>query len=123
MSVFERSFERVPRSDIPNGLTTIGLAASVAWLMGAPGAFAAVSIVADELDGYTARLTGQTSGFGAAFDRTTDVALAGAVAMRLRAPWLLIPAVPLSALAHDEELPIFGSMRAFMTIGALMLGR
>lgn len=119
----DRSFARTPRSDLPNGLTTIGLASSVAWLMGASWAWAAVSIVADELDGYTARLTGQTSTFGAAFDRTTDVALAGAVAMRLRAPWLLIPAVPLSAYAHDDEWPVLGSTRAFMTIAALMLGR
>lgn len=112
---------KIKAANVPNLVSTIGLGTAVAWLMGAGPGFAIVSIMLDEMDGTIARLTGQTTKFGAEYDFAIDMVLQGAAAVKIGAPWLLLVTVPLStSFKASGKRPWFGSFRAnMMSYGVL----
>lgn len=123
-NVVPRAFaRRVPDANLPNAASTVGLACAVAWLMGAGPAYAVASIILDEVDGTLARMTGQTSSFGAEYDSAIDMALQGAVAMRIGCPLLLLATIPISVASKMRgEKPMLGSWRALGMTYALARG-
>ena len=117
---------RAPKSigTVPNMASTLGLVSALIWLGGGSPAFAMISIVLDEIDGTLARLLGQKSRFGGEYDYAIDIALQGATAVKLGAPWLLAVTVPASAwLRMRDTQPPFGSVRAALMSVALLKGR
>lgn len=114
MTTLNRSFpRRIEAANLPNLASSAGLACAIAWLAGAGPAYAVASIILDEVDGTLARMTGQTSSFGAEYDSAIDMCLQGAVAMKIGAPWLLIFTVPISVAGKIKgERPMLGSWRA-----------
>jgi phosphatidylglycerophosphate synthase len=95
-----RPFRHTPLT--PNGLTTLGLLASLvaAWLMASGGSRRAalggglfmLAVLVDHMDGEFARLTGQTSRFGHYYDHVAAglgyVSLFAGLGIGLRAGWL-----------------------------------
>lgn len=114
MTQLARSFpRRLEYVNLPNVASSAGLACAIAWLAGAGPAFAVASIILDEVDGTLARMTGQTSSFGAEYDSAIDMCLQGAVAMKIGMPWLLLATVPISVAGKIRgERPMVGSWRA-----------
>jgi phosphatidylglycerophosphate synthase len=124
MLTLTRSFpRRIEHANLPNAASTVGLVCAVAWLMGAGPGFAVASIILDEVDGTLARMTGQTSSYGAEYDYTIDIALQGAVAMKIGAPWLLLVTVPISAAGKIKGgRPMLGSWRALGMVYGIARG-
>jgi phosphatidylglycerophosphate synthase len=105
----------------PNGLTTLGLLASLsaAWLMasGDPrraavgGALFMVGVLVDHMDGEFARLTGMTSRFGHYYDHVAAalgyVSLFAALGLGLRSSWLGSWAPLAGALAAGSIAMVF----------------
>lgn len=109
---------------VPNMASTLGLLSALIWLGGGGPGFAIASIVLDEIDGTLARLLKQKSKFGGEYDYAIDIALQGATAFKLGAPWLLAFSVPASAwLRTRGEQPPFGSFRATLMSLALIKAR
>ncbi len=110
--------------NIPNLLSTAGLASAIAWLLGGGPWWAVASIVLDEMDGTVARMTGQTSAFGAEYDSAIDMCLQGAVAVKVGCPWLLLVTVPLSVHQKIQGgKPAFGSWRAIGMMAGMALNK
>lgn len=102
---------------VANTVTWLGFAAGMGWAVGGPAWMAAVSIIADEVDGYVARALGEKSKLGYELDYTADMVLMGAASLRLGGLWPLAAAVymPFAAKDHAEHGAVyFGSMRAIM---------
>ncbi len=119
---FARKFET--NVNFPNVVSTAGLACAVAWLCGGGPGFAVASIILDEMDGTIARATGQTSTFGAEYDWAIDIALQGAVAVKIGHPVMLLLSVPASVAARESDTrPPFGSWRAMGMLYALATGQ
>lgn len=97
----------------PNAVSLAGLAAGVGWVATSNPWLGIASILADELDGHVARETGETSAYGSELDYAIDIALTGAVFLKIGLPWLLPIVVPLQAwLRTNGAAPSFGSARA-----------
>ncbi len=115
---------RIEAVNLPNITSTAGLACAIAWLCGGGPGFAVASIILDEMDGTIARATGQTSKFGGEYDWAIDIALQGAVAVKIGAPWALLVSIPASVAAREgDHRPPFGSWRAMGMVYALATGR
>lgn len=121
----DRLIEREhPHLNIPNTVTVLGLGAGALWLAGFCWGWGIASIIADEIDGPIARATGQTSEYGANLDFYGDMAMLGAVVMKLNAPWLIPVLVPyLAAQKTDEPYDGQLSARAVLMLAAIGLGK
>lgn len=101
----------------PNAITLSGYAAGIAWLAGAGPACAFWSILADELDGASARSLGETSAVGDRLDHTVDVCMLALVGLRLGLGWIALPATLFAQVLlkeHDIAPPFFSSRAALM---------
>lgn len=105
-----------------NVITVTGLGAGALWLSGYGWPYAIISILADEFDGPVARALGETSEFGANLDWAGDMAMLGAVAMKLNMPWLIPALLPLLVKAHTDD-PYDGrlSARAVLMMGGMIV--
>ncbi len=108
-----------PLLNVPNVVSLIGCASTVAWLAGGSVWWLVLGLGLDELDGEIARNLGQTSGFGAQLDWTIDVATCAAIAMKLGGIflWTLPLTIAVQAwLRNRGQAPSFGSARAAMVL-------
>lgn len=85
--------------NIPNLITFAGFSLGVGWATGGPDWMALASVVADELDGYSAGALDQKTEFGANMDWATDFALLPMVWQRLDLPFRYYPAVAMGQMA------------------------
>jgi hypothetical protein len=106
-----------------NGVTLLGYALGLWWVVGGPTWAAVASMLADELDGRLARSMGQASCVGGNLDWAVDLTLTGLVAARLGILWTM-PAVTAGQayLRSREWRPAIGSARAAMMVAALVKG-
>lgn len=98
----------------PNLISLTGYGAGIAWLAGAHPAFAVYSILADELDGVSARNLGVASPVGDRLDWGIDVCMLALVGVRIGMGWVSLPLVLLGQVLLKERgfAPPFGSTRA-----------
>ena len=115
-----------PYKNLPNAITFLGYCSQLIWVVGGHAYWPAalVGLIADEVDGLVARLTGDSSEFGSMFDWGTDLTMTGIVALRAGMVWTL----PFTTLAQvvmrvNDTKPACGSMRAVYTIIAIGRGR
>lgn len=111
------------RATLPNAITIAGYASSLAWMAGAPWPFALVGLLADEIDGRVARVTGQTSEYGSHLDWAVDLTLTGMAAARCGMVGLCTLPVTTAVQAAMREhgvRPSIGSARAAYTVAALL---
>jgi phosphatidylglycerophosphate synthase len=114
------SGERV--DTIPNAISLGGYACTIGWLAGGSPWLAALGLLADEIDGDSARELGQTSAFGRELDWAIDVGLAAVIAIKLGGLWIFaLPAITAgqALLRSQGKAPALGSARALMTVIAL----
>jgi phosphatidylglycerophosphate synthase len=102
---------------LPNLLTLLGHALTLAWLAGAPWPFALIGLFFDDLDGFAARRLDAASEFGSLYDWTVDVTSAAVVAVRLHLLPLLVVLVPAQVLARRAGRHVSG--RALLVMVAL----
>lgn len=96
--------ERV--TNLPNALTAVGYGAAIVWAIGGPTLwpFALASILADHYDGKLARALGESSEFGASFDRTVDVTLTGLAAYKLGPVGMMaLPAITVIQASTEND--------------------
>ena len=113
------------RINIPNAITLGGYASSLWWLAGGSPWFAVASIAADEADGRVARATGESTEYGSHLDWGVDMALAGAIAVKVGLGGMGLVVLPIMmavqvAMRERGETPPVGSGRAAMTVYALL---
>jgi len=108
----------------PNAITLSGYAAGLAWVAGGPASLALWSLLADELDGVSARNLGEESSLGASLDHGVDVCMMALVGMKLGFGWVALPLVLLGQMAFKElsVTPPVGSFRASAMVYALTKG-
>lgn len=116
----------------PDVITLAGFALGLWWCAGGPAWAALLSILADELDGRYARMTGQTSDRGAVLDYTADMMLTPLALARLGinlgvgAGFGLVAAIPVlfiqSTLKAEGYRPEVGSARAVVMLAGVAVG-
>ena len=106
-----------------NGVTLLGYALGLWWVVGGPTWAAVGSMLADELDGRLARRMGDASCVGGNLDWAVDLTLTGLVAARLGLLWTM-PAVTAGQayLRSRDWRPSIGSARAAFMVAALVKG-
>ena len=107
---------------VANGISMLGYALGLWWVVGGPTWACIASILADEVDGRVARAMGEASCVGGYLDWAIDLSFTGLVAARLGILWALpaVTAAQVYARATGlREVPI-GSPRALMMVAALL---
>lgn len=107
-----------------NGVSMLGYALGLWWVVGGPSWAAIASILADEVDGRLARAMGEASCVGGYLDWAIDLSFTGLVAARLGILWALPAVTAAQVYARStgwREVPI-GSPRAVMMVAALLKG-
>lgn len=84
-------------SVLPNAITFIGHALTLAWLCGAPWPVGLLGLILDAIDGAVARRLKATTEYGSLYDWTVDVTCAAVIASRLDIVPLLAIIVPAQA--------------------------
>jgi hypothetical protein len=113
------------RLNAPNAITMAGYGATLVWLAAGPAFWplAVAGLAADEVDGYVARATDETSEYGSLLDWAVDISLTGLVLAKLGMPWLLLAVTPLQVYLRERGwAPRFGSWRAVFTLVAIGKG-
>jgi phosphatidylglycerophosphate synthase len=109
------------RAAVPNGITLVGHALTIAWLLGAPVWIGAIGLLCDAADGFCARRMKVASRFGATYDWTVDVTVCAVVLQRLGLLPLALLVVPLQVRAHLAGRHVSGRATASIVLVALAL--
>lgn len=101
-------------ANVPNAITLSGYAAGIAWAAGGAPILAVWSVLADELDGVSARNLGVASPIGDRLDWGVDVVMLALVGVKIGLGWVALPALLLGQVVLKERgvAPPFGSTRA-----------
>ncbi len=117
-------------STLPNAITLTGYSLGLWWCVGGPTWAGLASIAADELDGYVARKTSQTSETGSVLDSTADAALVPMSLLRLGRSTDTglkpLAAAPVLLYAHastraEKQAPPLGSVRAGIMLFTMLM--
>jgi phosphatidylglycerophosphate synthase len=109
------------RAVVPNGITLVGHALTIAWLLGAPVWIGAIGLLCDAADGFCARRMKVASPFGATYDWTVDVTVCAVVLQRLGLLPLALLVVPLQVRAHLAGRHVSGRATASIVLVAMAL--
>jgi phosphatidylglycerophosphate synthase len=106
---------------VPNAVTCLGHALTLAWLLGAPWWIGAVGLACDAFDGLLARRLWVTSEYGALYDWTVDTTVCAVVLERLGVLPLLLAVVPLQVELHRRGAHLSGRAAASIALGLMQL--